>query len=189
MLQGSMLRLAPASLKRLCLFRAGAGTGAGAAAPSRALAAVRHASDAPSSGPSSPSDGDEGVISIAPPSRYAPAPPPAPATFSTPLQEHLYKLAKHRGPLPVPLFTSLALHHPDHGYYSQSADEIIGSRGDFTTSPEISQVFGELLGVFFAHHHSSIRTTSRTSVSLLELGPGRGENRDLFFIYRIKCIY
>lgn len=44
-------------------------------------------------------------------------------------------------------FMELGLMHPDHGYYS-SKKQIFNKGGDFTTSPEISQMFGEMLGIW-----------------------------------------
>ena len=44
-------------------------------------------------------------------------------------------------------FMELGLHHPEHGYYS-TKDKIFNKGGDFTTSPEISQMFGESLGIW-----------------------------------------
>jgi len=46
-------------------------------------------------------------------------------------------------------FMELGLSHPQHGYYS-TKDKIFSKGGDFTTSPEISQMFGESLGVWMA---------------------------------------
>ena len=44
-------------------------------------------------------------------------------------------------------FMELGLSHPQHGYYS-TKDVIFNKGGDFTTSPEISQMFGESLGIW-----------------------------------------
>ena len=48
--------------------------------------------------------------------------------------------------MPLNRFMDLALAHPDHGYYRTR--DPLGSKGDFTTAPEISQMFGELLGLW-----------------------------------------
>ena len=64
----------------------------------------------------------------------------------------------------------LALAHPDHGYYMNR--DPFGATGDFTTAPEISQMFGELIGLWAAEVWSSMG--SPDPVRLVELGPGRG---------------
>ena len=51
---------------------------------------------------------------------------------------------KATGPLPFSTYMQLCLSHPTHGYYMKSSNKIFGSGGDFITSPEISQVFGEV---------------------------------------------
>lgn len=61
----------------------------------------------------------------------------------------------------------LALTHPQHGYYTQQ--EVFGAHGDFITSPEISQVFGELIGSWYARQFSEYRRCR-----YVELGPGTG---------------
>ena len=50
--------------------------------------------------------------------------------------------------------------------------DVFGTKGDFVTSPEISQVFGELLALWFVQYYMALKTTPR--LSLVELGPGRG---------------
>ncbi|EEH56591.1 uncharacterized protein MICPUCDRAFT_17895 [Micromonas pusilla CCMP1545] len=63
-----------------------------------------------------------------------------------------------------------ALTHPEYGYYMHR--DVFGARGDFVTSPEISQVFGELVGVWCASTWEALGKPSK--FSLVELGPGRG---------------
>jgi NADH dehydrogenase [ubiquinone] 1 alpha subcomplex assembly factor 7 len=74
------------------------------------------------------------------------------------------------GPMPVEQFMMLALSHPTLGYYATR--DPLGSDGDFTTSPEISQMFGELLGLWAAETWMAMGSPS--PVLLVELGPGRG---------------
>jgi NADH dehydrogenase [ubiquinone] 1 alpha subcomplex assembly factor 7 len=74
------------------------------------------------------------------------------------------------GPMPVSEFMGLCLGHPQHGYYI--THDPIGASGDFTTSPEISQMFGELLGLWAAAAWRQMG--SPANVRLIELGPGRG---------------
>jgi NADH dehydrogenase [ubiquinone] 1 alpha subcomplex assembly factor 7 len=66
-------------------------------------------------------------------------------------------------------YMSLALGHPQLGYYIKS--DPLGARGDFVTSPEISQIFGEMIGVWCVEMW---RQMGGKPVSLVELGPGRG---------------
>lgn len=74
------------------------------------------------------------------------------------------------GSLSVADFMGLALTSPDGGYYM--GRDVFGRSGDFTTSPEISQIFGELVGVWHAAQWLAMGAPPR--VRLAELGPGRG---------------
>lgn len=74
------------------------------------------------------------------------------------------------GPLTVAAFMTMALHDPGGGYYARSAP--IGAQGDFTTAPEISQIFGELIGLWCAELWQLIEQPN--PFILAELGPGRG---------------
>jgi NADH dehydrogenase [ubiquinone] 1 alpha subcomplex assembly factor 7 len=74
------------------------------------------------------------------------------------------------GPISVADFMAEALGHPTLGYYRRAAP--LGAAGDFTTAPEISQMFGEILGAWLAERWQAIGRPS--PVRLVELGPGRG---------------
>lgn len=78
-------------------------------------------------------------------------------------------IAQH-GPIPVSVYMDACLNDAEHGYYRTS--QPLGHAGDFITAPEISQVFGEMLGLWAA---SVWQTTGAPEpVALIELGPGRG---------------
>ena len=53
------------------------------------------------------------------------------------------------GPMRLDRYMELCLSHPTHGYYMQQ--QPFGAAGDFTTAPEISQMFGELVGLWLVH--------------------------------------
>jgi len=88
----------------------------------------------------------------------------------TPLQAHLLQRIAAEGPLGLDDYMAEVLGHPDHGYY-MSGDPL-GRAGDFVTAPEVSQMFGELIGLWCAVVWSSMGRPSR--LNLVELGPGRG---------------
>ncbi|XDZ66165.1 class I SAM-dependent methyltransferase [Alphaproteobacteria bacterium LSUCC0684] len=93
----------------------------------------------------------------------------------TPLEEVLRQLIKKEGPIGVDRFMALVLAHPEHGYYRSSIP--IGKEGDFTTAPEISQMFGELIGLWLYQEACNQRILPESSdkgAFLMELGPGRG---------------
>jgi NADH dehydrogenase [ubiquinone] 1 alpha subcomplex assembly factor 7 len=74
------------------------------------------------------------------------------------------------GPITVAEFMAEALGHPRLGYYRKA--QPLGAAGDFTTAPEISQIFGELLGAWLAERWIAMGRPQ--PVRLVELGPGRG---------------
>ncbi|KAF8633097.1 hypothetical protein AX15_001514 [Amanita polypyramis BW_CC] len=83
---------------------------------------------------------------------------------------------KATGPIPVSTYMQLCLTHPTHGYYTNPANPVFGTRGDFITSPEISQVFGELVGIWLLSQWANAGRPS--ALRLIELGPGRGSLMD-----------
>lgn len=89
---------------------------------------------------------------------------------ATPLAEKLAARIRQHGPLPIDAYVAACLQDPEHGYYRKQA--AIGGSGDFITAPEISQIFGELLGLWCALVWQSMGAPTR--LRLIELGPGRG---------------
>ncbi|KAF8623719.1 hypothetical protein AX17_007416 [Amanita inopinata Kibby_2008] len=70
----------------------------------------------------------------------------------------------------------LCLTHPTDGYYTNPSNPVFGARGDFITNPEISQVFGELVGIWLLSQW--INAGKPSAVRLIELGPGRATLMD-----------
>ncbi|MFL6814222.1 MAG: class I SAM-dependent methyltransferase [Bradyrhizobium sp.] len=91
-------------------------------------------------------------------------------TEYSPLQFEIKNLIKSSGPMPVWRYMELCLTHPKFGYYLSR--DPLGREGDFTTAPEVSQMFGELLGLWAASVWKAIG--SPPLLRLIELGPGRG---------------
>jgi SAM-dependent MidA family methyltransferase len=88
----------------------------------------------------------------------------------TPLAEKIVRLIEASGPVGVADYMMLCLFDPVHGYYTTR--EPFGVAGDFTTAPEISQMFGELVGVWIYRAWQSAGAPS--PVAIAEIGPGRG---------------
>lgn len=86
------------------------------------------------------------------------------------LKDDLREMIAEEGPISIERFMALALTHPTKGYYT--SHDPFGAAGDFVTAPEISQMFGELIGLWAAEIWSLIGAPSR--LRLVELGPGRG---------------
>ena len=100
-------------------------------------------------------------------------PPPRRLTIMatpTPLSKIITEKISTDGAMPIDVFMALSLTHAEHGYYIKHNP--FGSDGDFITAPEISQIFGELLGLwcFDQLHQQGLID----HVELVELGPGRG---------------
>lgn len=86
------------------------------------------------------------------------------------LKQRLVKRIKAEGPMSVAEYMTLCLLDPVDGYYPTR--DPLGSDGDFITAPEISQMFGEVIGLWCIQ--SWIDMGRPPSVQLIELGPGRG---------------
>ncbi len=88
----------------------------------------------------------------------------------TPLAQKLQQRIRRDGPISVRQYMEACLNDPEHGYYRTRA--AIGRDGDFITAPEISQVFGELIGLWAAVVWQQMGRPA--AFNLAELGPGRG---------------
>jgi NADH dehydrogenase [ubiquinone] 1 alpha subcomplex assembly factor 7 len=88
----------------------------------------------------------------------------------TPLARLLAERIRETGPITVADYMAECLLHPVHGYYTTR--DPFGAGGDFTTAPEISQMFGELLGLALAQ--AWLDRGSPAPFTMAELGPGRG---------------
>ncbi len=85
------------------------------------------------------------------------------------------------GPLKISTFMDLCLFHPHHGYYKKSLP--LGSSGDFITAPEISQLFGEMIGLYFVDLWEKLNTP--ISFNFIEFGPGNGTLlRDIMGVFQ-----
>ncbi|XP_040285364.1 protein arginine methyltransferase NDUFAF7, mitochondrial isoform X1 [Bufo bufo] len=90
------------------------------------------------------------------------------------LLKHLVMKIKSTGPITVAEYMKEVLTNPIKGYYMHH--DMLGEHGDFVTSPEISQVFGELIGIWCISEWMSGGKSK--SLKLVELGPGKGSLMD-----------
>ena len=86
------------------------------------------------------------------------------------LTARLVRHIRAHGPISIAAFMAMALHDPRAGYYARR--QPLGGDGDFVTAPEISQIFGELIGLWCADLWQ--RMGRPDPVVVAELGPGRG---------------
>src|SRR5271169_5622201 len=92
------------------------------------------------------------------------------ADTRSPLENEIRRLIGIAGPMTIAEYMRLCLTHPQHGYYINR--DPFGAGGDFITSPEISQMFGELIGLWMAAVWRQMGEPE--NVRVIELGPGRG---------------
>ncbi|KAL8564289.1 hypothetical protein ACOMHN_050900 [Nucella lapillus] len=86
------------------------------------------------------------------------------------VSQYLQARIKANGPITVAEYMKTVLTSAESGYYMHR--DVFGSKGDFITSPEISQMFGEMLGVWCVNEWNNL--CAGQPVQLVELGPGRG---------------
>ena len=87
-----------------------------------------------------------------------------------PLESEIRRRIAVAGPMPVAEYMALCLFDREHGYYT--THDPFGARGDFITAPEVSQMFGELIGLWMSAVWKQMGAPE--NVRLIELGPGRG---------------
>src|SRR4051794_26217209 len=92
------------------------------------------------------------------------------APGSASLAARIARRIRREGPLSIAAYMAIALHDPVSGYYASR--DPFGAAGDFITAPEISQIFGELIGACVIDFWQRIGRPD--PVILAELGPGRG---------------
>lgn len=90
----------------------------------------------------------------------------------TPLAKDLRAIIELKGPITMHEYMSQCSNHVYHGYYQSQQDKIGTDVGDFTTAPEISQLFGEMVGMWAISQWHAMGRPGR--INILELGPGKG---------------
>ena len=86
------------------------------------------------------------------------------------LEAKIHRMIEAEGPISIALYMALCLGDVKHGYYMTK--EAFGTKGDFITAPDVSQLFGEMIGVYLALCFDQLDVEK--PVTLVELGPGRG---------------
>jgi NADH dehydrogenase [ubiquinone] 1 alpha subcomplex assembly factor 7 len=86
------------------------------------------------------------------------------------LKEKILRRIASEGPITLAQYMQMALYDPQYGYYMKG--DPFGVKGDFITAPEVSQIFGELIGLWFVQAWEDRGRPKR--FHFVELGPGRG---------------
>ena len=86
------------------------------------------------------------------------------------IETKIKNLIRNSGPISISQYMEICLWDSENGYYT--SNEVLGEKGDFITSPEISQTFGELIGLWALSFHQQF--INRDSLCITELGSGRG---------------
>ncbi len=95
----------------------------------------------------------------------------------------MLKLIETTGPVSVASYMQQCLINPTAGYYTQK--DPFGVKGDFVTSPEISQMFGEVVAIWYLTEW--LKQGKPARVCLIEMGPGRGTlMADILRVWSLK---
>ena len=86
------------------------------------------------------------------------------------IETKIKDLIKKSGPISLSQYMEICLWDDENGYYT--SNDVLGEKGDFITSPEISQAFGELIGLWALNFHQQF--INRKNLCITELGSGRG---------------
>lgn len=90
-----------------------------------------------------------------------------------PLKDQILKYIRDNGPISYSHYTSAALTDPKHGYYMNS--NMFNKEGDFVTSPEISQLFGEMIAIWICFFWEKVAVAAKHQKYLIEFGAGTGK--------------
>ncbi|KAF3915706.1 hypothetical protein ABW21_db0201692 [Orbilia brochopaga] len=100
------------------------------------------------------------------------------SSVATPSLAHsIAKAIESTGPISLMHYMRQCLTGKDGGYYTSLSDPF-GAQGDFVTSPEISQLFGEMIGIWLVFEWMAQNECNGKKVVLIELGPGKGTLMD-----------